>query len=244
MPDRGELGEQRAQLRRVGARRIVRRRNIERRVVRQRVRASLVTTSNIMNATVKRPDSGTKHRMRCPGCSSRSRMKSASMMKIDAAPVLPRAVRLLYQRSRGIERPALRHQLLDHAGKFLRRVVAQEVIDLLGCEQPPCTNELDVLVNAELEQMRQQADVLSQQERAVGFGFRQRRRSRDKTCWLPSGGRPICMHTGRSPLNERLWIQLQLQRHARCARGCLLSKHAPAPSDSIQRRKCESKSVS
>ena len=112
------------------------------------------------------------------------------------------SVRLLYQRSRGIDRPALRHQLFDHAGELLRGVVAQEVVDLLGCEHA-VTNELDVLVNAEIEQMRQQANVLSQQEGAVGFGFRRARRSRDKTPGCRPA-RPICMHTGRSPLNERL----------------------------------------
>ena len=58
------------------------------------------------------------------------------MMKIDAAPVLPRLVRLLYQRSRGIARPARCHQLFDHAGELLRRVVAQEVVDLLGSNTP------------------------------------------------------------------------------------------------------------
>ncbi len=71
-------------------------------------RASGRTTVNIMNETVKRPDSGTKHSTCAPSASSRSRMKSASMMKMEAAPVLPRRLRLLNQRLRGTCSPARR----------------------------------------------------------------------------------------------------------------------------------------
>ena len=75
-------------------------------VIAASVAASAASTSISTNATVKRPDSGMKHRIRSPGLTACVRRNSSSMMKIDAAPVLPRVTRLLYQRPRGIASPA------------------------------------------------------------------------------------------------------------------------------------------
>jgi hypothetical protein len=62
------------------------------------------------------------------------------------------------------------HQVLDHRDEFFRRVVAQEVIDPLRID-PAIAHESRVFVDADVEQVRQQADVLPQRQRAGRFGL-------------------------------------------------------------------------
>ncbi|MNX67037.1 hypothetical protein D3C86_981440 [compost metagenome] len=48
--------------------------------------------------------------------------------------------------------------------------MAQEMVDLVRI-QPAVAHQLGVLVNADVEQMRQQADILAQRQRAIGLGL-------------------------------------------------------------------------
>ena len=65
------------------------------------------TTSNAMNAAVMRPDSGTKHSTVSPALGCTLVNHSASMTKMEAAPVLPRLARLFHHLSSSMARPAL-----------------------------------------------------------------------------------------------------------------------------------------
>jgi hypothetical protein len=62
------------------------------------------------------------------------------------------------------------HQVLDHRNEFFRRVVAQEMVDARGIE-PPLLHQPRVFMDADVEQVRQQPDVLPQRERAGRLGL-------------------------------------------------------------------------
>ena len=59
-----------------------------------------------MNPLENRPLSGIQHSSRWPGSRSPLWASSSIMMNIEAAPVLPRVVRLVNQRSCGTSKPA------------------------------------------------------------------------------------------------------------------------------------------
>ena len=48
--------------------------------------------------------------------------------------------------------------------------MAEEVVDARGIDVAGI-DQRNVLVNADIKQVRQQADVLAQEQRAIGFGF-------------------------------------------------------------------------
>ena len=70
----------------------------------------------------------------------------------------------------GDRQTGLIQQVLDHGNEFFRGVVAQKVADAGGVD-PLVPYQLDVFVNADIEQVRQQPDVLAQGEGAIGFGI-------------------------------------------------------------------------
>ena len=61
------------------------------------------------------------------------------------------------------------HQPIHNRDEFFRRVMAEEVADFFGL-QPALIDQLDVFVDADIKQMRQQADVLAQGQGAIRFG--------------------------------------------------------------------------
>ena len=69
----------------------------------------------------------------------------------------------------------LGEQVFDHRHEALRGIVTEEVVNFFRGD-PAFAHQLDVFVDGNVEQMRQQADVLANGQRPCSLGFRRRRK--------------------------------------------------------------------